>query len=137
MHVAAARLTPASLTAAATRASAPGSFWISMTRSYGIAPHYELAARLLHRMREFELPVIRPIGVVRSGLRDRSAAPNQAGGAPEALLEIDPEFADALHRVEDGDELILLTWLHLADRECLQTHPMGDESIPLSGVFRT
>src|SRR5579862_4228941 len=36
MHVAPARLTPASLIAAATRASAPGSFLISMARSYGI-----------------------------------------------------------------------------------------------------
>src|SRR5262245_49140137 len=35
-QVAAARLTPASLIAAATRASAPGSFSISMTRSNGI-----------------------------------------------------------------------------------------------------
>ena len=36
MHVAAARFTPASLIAVATRASAPGSFGISMTRSNGI-----------------------------------------------------------------------------------------------------
>ncbi len=36
-----------------------------------------------------------------------------------------------------GDELLLLTWLHLADRSVLQTHPTGDPSIPLTGVFRT
>jgi hypothetical protein len=36
-HVAAARLTPASLIAAATRARAPGSFSISIARSNGIA----------------------------------------------------------------------------------------------------
>jgi hypothetical protein len=36
MHVAAARFTPASLIAAATRARAPGSFLISTTRSNGI-----------------------------------------------------------------------------------------------------
>ena len=58
-------------------------------------------------------------------------------GAPEALLEIDPALADALHRIEPGDELIVLTWLHLADRRVLQTHPTGDERIPLTGVFRT
>jgi len=83
------------------------------------------------------LPVVRPIGVVRSSLHDPSAAPNQAGGAPEALLEIDPAFVDALHRIEPGDELLLLTWLHLADRDVLQVHPMDDESIPLTGVFKT
>src|SRR5262249_13195361 len=64
--------------------------------------------------------------------------PNQAfEGAPDALLEIATAYTDALHRVETGDELIVLTWLHLGDREVLQTHPRGDESIPLTGVFRT
>jgi tRNA-Thr(GGU) m(6)t(6)A37 methyltransferase TsaA len=81
--------------------------------------------------------VIEPIGVIRSTLRDRSAAPNQAEGAPGAQIEIDPRFADALHRIEAGDQLIVLTWLHLADRDVLETHPMGDTSIPLTGVFRT
>jgi tRNA-Thr(GGU) m(6)t(6)A37 methyltransferase TsaA len=52
-------------------------------------------------------------------------------------LEIEPAFADALHRVEPGDELVVLTWLHLADRSVLQTHPQDDEAIPLTGVFRT
>jgi tRNA-Thr(GGU) m(6)t(6)A37 methyltransferase TsaA len=46
-------------------------------------------------------------------------------------------LADALHRLEPGDELIVLTWLHLAARDVLQTHPAGDERIPLTGVFRT
>jgi tRNA-Thr(GGU) m(6)t(6)A37 methyltransferase TsaA len=82
--------------------------------------------------------LLHPIGVVRSTLRAPADAPNQAfEGAPEALLEIDPALAEALHRVRAGDELILLTWLHLADRAVLQTHPTGDTSIPLTGVFRT
>ena len=82
--------------------------------------------------------VVRRIGVVRSTLRSPADAPNQAfEGAPEALLEIEPRFADALHRIEVGDELILLTWFHLANRDVLQTHPTGDTSIPLTGVFRT
>jgi tRNA-Thr(GGU) m(6)t(6)A37 methyltransferase TsaA len=81
---------------------------------------------------------VRPIGIVRSTLRDVRDAPNQAfEGAPEALLEIDPAFAPALHRVTSGQELILLTWLHRADRGVLQTHPRGDPSTPLTGVFAT
>jgi tRNA-Thr(GGU) m(6)t(6)A37 methyltransferase TsaA len=81
---------------------------------------------------------VRSIGVVRSSLRMPADAPNQAfQGAPGALLEIDPAFTEALHRVQPGDELILLTWLHLADRGVLQTHPTGDLTIPLTGVFRT
>ena len=89
-------------------------------------------------MDEHDPYVVHPIGVVRSTLRAPADAPNQAfEGAPDALLEIDPAFADALHRVQPGDELILLTWLHLADRAVLQTHPTGDTNIPLTGVFRT
>ena len=85
-----------------------------------------------------DLYTVRPIGVVRSSLRSSAEAPNQAfEGAPEAVLEVDAAYTDALHRVRPGDELIVLTWLHLADRDVLQTHPMGDTTIPLTGVFRT
>jgi len=81
---------------------------------------------------------VRPIGVVRSTLSTPAEAPNQAyEGAPDAVIEIEPTFTDALHRISVGDELIVLTWLHLADRGVLQTHPTGDTSIPLTGVFRT
>ena len=81
---------------------------------------------------------LRPVGVVRSALRERSEAPMQAfEGAPEATLEIDPVYADALHRVAPGTELIVVTWLHEADRSLLQVHPRDDESIPLTGVFAT
>lgn len=78
------------------------------------------------------------IGVVRSSLSATADAPNQAHeGAPAASIEIDPAYAAALNRVEPGDILIVLTWLHLGDRTVLETHPRGDESIPLTGVFRT
>jgi tRNA (Thr-GGU) A37 N-methylase len=80
--------------------------------------------------------VITPIGVVRSSLSQREDAPNQAfEGAPGAILEVDLKFAPALHRVSRGTELIVVTWLHAADRSVLQTHPMSDQTIPLTGVF--
>jgi tRNA-Thr(GGU) m(6)t(6)A37 methyltransferase TsaA len=79
-----------------------------------------------------------PIGIVRSPLRERADAPRQAfAGAPEAVLEIDSSVLPALHRVVPGTELIVVTWLHEADRSVLQTHPMDDERIPLTGVFAT
>jgi tRNA-Thr(GGU) m(6)t(6)A37 methyltransferase TsaA len=82
--------------------------------------------------------VVHPIGVVRSNLRSRDEAPRQASeGAPEALLVLDPRYAAGLHRVEPGDELVLLTWLHLSDRDVLQVHPRGDLSLPMTGVFAT
>lgn len=81
---------------------------------------------------------MRPIGVVRSTLRDQRDAPRQAfEGAPEATLEIDPRFAAALYRVTPGTELIVVTWLHEADRTILQVRPMDDELVPLTGVFAT
>lgn len=81
---------------------------------------------------------MRPIGIVRSSLRARQDAPRQAfEGAPEATLEIDSEFAPALDRVMPGVELIVVTWLHQADRTILRVHPMDDARIPLTGVFAT
>jgi len=81
---------------------------------------------------------VQPIGIVRSSLRQVGDAPNQAfEGAPEALLEIDPAYASALHLVTPGQDLILLTWLHRADRSVMQTHPRGDPNTPLTGVFAT
>jgi tRNA-Thr(GGU) m(6)t(6)A37 methyltransferase TsaA len=81
---------------------------------------------------------IDPIGVVRSELRDRSGAPRQAfEGAPGAILEIKPDMVPALHGVTSGMELIVVTWLHEADRRVLQVHPRDDERIPLTGVFAT
>jgi tRNA-Thr(GGU) m(6)t(6)A37 methyltransferase TsaA len=82
--------------------------------------------------------VLKPIGVVRSPLRDRADAPRQANeGAPDAWIVLEPSFADALQGVGVGDELVILTWLHLADREILQVHPRDDETRPLTGVFAT
>ena len=81
---------------------------------------------------------ITPIGVVRSNLRNRRDAPRQAfEGAPEATLELEPEFAPALDRVTSGTQLIVVTWLHQADRTVLQVHPRDDERMPLTGVFAT
>ena len=79
-----------------------------------------------------------PIGYIRSELRSLDEAPRQGSeGAPDAWLEVDPEFARGLSRITAGDELIVVTWLHLADRAVLETHPRNDASIPLTGVFAT
>jgi tRNA-Thr(GGU) m(6)t(6)A37 methyltransferase TsaA len=79
-----------------------------------------------------------PIGVVRSTLRTRADAPRQGSeGAPDASIVVEPSFADALHGLRVGDELIVLTWLHEADRDVLQVHPRDDESRPITGVFAT
>ena len=81
---------------------------------------------------------LRPIGTVRSPLTDPASAPRQgAEGALEAWVEIDPEYADALAGVGAGDEVVILTWLHLGRRDVLQVHPRDDLRRPLTGVFAT
>jgi tRNA-Thr(GGU) m(6)t(6)A37 methyltransferase TsaA len=81
---------------------------------------------------------VKPVGVVRSPLRARADAPRQGSeGAPAARIVLEPSFADALEGIRVGDRLVLVTWLHEADRSVLQVHPRDDESRPLTGVFAT
>ena len=79
-----------------------------------------------------------PIGQIRSTLKSTHEAPCQGSeDAPDAWLEIDPAYAGGLKGVTAGDELIVITWLHQADREVLQVHPRGNVMNPLTGVFAT
>ena len=81
---------------------------------------------------------IEPIGFIRSTLTQLEDAPMQGDeGAPEAWLELKPLVAQGLAGIKAGDELIVLTWLHLAQRDVLQVHPRGDINRPLTGVFAT
>jgi tRNA-Thr(GGU) m(6)t(6)A37 methyltransferase TsaA len=81
---------------------------------------------------------LQPVGFIRSALKTREGAPRQgAEGAPEAWLEIEPQFAEALLGIEVGHELIVITWLHQADRTVLKNHPRSDPSRPVTGVFFT
>jgi len=82
--------------------------------------------------------LLHAIGVVRSPLARRADAPRQGDeGAPDATILVDPAYATALEGIGVGDELVLLTWLHEADRSVLQVHPRDDASRPLAGVFAT
>ena len=82
-------------------------------------------------------PVV-AIGRVHSVLVDRTGAPKQGDeGAPEARLEVFPAYTPALEGVTAGSDVIVLTWLHEADRTVLRVHPRGDRRRPLAGVFAT
>ena len=81
---------------------------------------------------------LRPIGVISSELRSLADAPMQGSeGAPDAWLEIDAALAPALDGIAAGDELIVITWFHRADRAVLQTRPRSDPRNPMTGVFAT
>jgi len=81
---------------------------------------------------------IDPIGVIRSELASREAAPNQGSeGGPDAWLEVYSAFAEGLEGIGVGDDVILITWFHKAHRDRLKLHPRRDKSRPLTGVFST
>ena len=81
---------------------------------------------------------LRPVGVIHSALKTRAEAPKQGHeGAPDAWLEIHSFALAAMDGVAPGDELLILTWLHQANRETLKVHPRSDPSRRLTGVFAT
>jgi tRNA-Thr(GGU) m(6)t(6)A37 methyltransferase TsaA len=81
---------------------------------------------------------LEPIGFIRSDLKCRDEAPRQGlEGAPDAWLEVNPCFVEALQGIVVGQELIIVTWLHEARRNRLKVHPRGDKSSALTGAFST
>ena len=78
------------------------------------------------------------IGKIHSSLKRLEDCPLQEReNAPQATAEILPEFVEALSHLKPGDEIILLTWLHKADRSVLSTRPRNDPKAPMTGVFAT
>jgi tRNA-Thr(GGU) m(6)t(6)A37 methyltransferase TsaA len=79
-----------------------------------------------------------PVGYVRSRLKERAQAPRQGrDAAVNATIEILPAYAGALGGIEAWSHLVIICWLHRADRGVLSVHPRGDSGVPLSGVFST
>ena len=90
------------------------------------------------RSLENESGRLRPIGTIRSELKERKGAPKQGSeGAPDAWIDILPWAADALSGLTIGDELIVITWLHEARRDVFKVHPRSNPHNPLTGVFAT
>ncbi|QRP45728.1 tRNA (N6-threonylcarbamoyladenosine(37)-N6)-methyltransferase TrmO [Amycolatopsis sp. FDAARGOS 1241] len=86
-------------------------------------------------MADFQL---RPIARVQSTLDSLDSAPKQGEeGAPSAWLVFEPEVAEGLADLRTGQQVLLFTWLHLADRSVLSVRPRSDPSRPPAGVFST
>lgn len=84
---------------------------------------------------KFELRVI---GSVESPLTSLDEAPRQSDeGAPPATLVFEPDVAGGLQGLAVGDAIIVITWLHLSDRNMLRVHPRDDHTRPSTGVFST
>jgi L-fuculose-phosphate aldolase len=99
--------------------------------------------------------IVRPIGFVQSVLKDPADAPKQGALTDqEAEIVVDLAFLAALDGLErrvapageavSGDrphrksgKIIVLCWMHGADRARLKVHPQGQEELPERGVFST
>ncbi len=96
--------------------------------------------RGLFRGPEPELPepepiLLRPIGVVRSSLRDLRY---RDASAQVATLVLYPELAPALTGLDGFSHAIVLTWLDRVsdeERQRLTEHPAGDTALPEIGVL--
>jgi tRNA-Thr(GGU) m(6)t(6)A37 methyltransferase TsaA len=81
---------------------------------------------------------LRPVGMIHSNLKTRREAPKQGSeGAPDAWVEVLPPLADALDGLAAGDEILIITWLHQANRDVLKVRPRSDPRNRLTGVFAT
>jgi tRNA-Thr(GGU) m(6)t(6)A37 methyltransferase TsaA len=58
-------------------------------------------------------------------------------GAPDAWILFEEEVRDAMRDLRQGDEMIVLTWLHEAARDVQLVHPRDDLTVPETGVFST
>jgi tRNA-Thr(GGU) m(6)t(6)A37 methyltransferase TsaA len=83
-------------------------------------------------------PYLKLIGIVHGDIKTRAEAPkNYDESRRTGTLEIYPEYGEALDGIEVGQTIVVLFWLHQADREVLKVYPRGDQSRGLRGVFAT
>lgn len=79
-----------------------------------------------------------PIGMLHCGLRTPADAPKNYNESTETgMLEIFPQYLEAMDGIEVGQTLVVLFWLHEARRDLLNVYPRGDRSRGLRGVFAT
>jgi tRNA-Thr(GGU) m(6)t(6)A37 methyltransferase TsaA len=81
---------------------------------------------------------LRPIGTIRSTIKNRKEAPKQGlEGAPDAWLEVKSFAARGYQGISAGDDLFVVTWLHQGRRDVLRVRPRSDPQRALTGVFAT
>lgn len=103
----------------------------------------ERVKRLFARRRDEAPPdlpeiAIRPIGVVRNGVRER---PADGWDDVRSRIVLRPELAEALLGLDTFSHVQVLFWPHLIPREVLgskpRLHPRDDPANPLQGVLAT
>jgi len=78
------------------------------------------------------------IGEVQSKLKTIEDCPLQESeSAPAASIKIFPKFTDGIENIKEGSQLLLLTWLHQADRSVIKCITRRNYGTPKVGVFST
>jgi len=81
---------------------------------------------------------IKPVGIIHSYLQSREDTPRNFDISNEiGIIEIRPEYLEAMEKIEVGQTIVVLSWLHKARRDLLKVYPRGDQSRGLHGVFAT
>lgn len=78
---------------------------------------------------------VKPIGTVVSPVKE--AHPPDYFKELTCLLEIEPEFEEALDGLETETFILVLFYFHKSKDYPMKVHPRGDLSRPLKGVFAT
>lgn len=82
--------------------------------------------------------ILKFIGTIHSELKKIEDCPLQENeNAPEASIVIFKEFTEGIKDISAGSEIMLLTWLHKADRSVVKCIPRREYGSPLIGVFST
>ena len=85
-----------------------------------------------------EPPRLTIIGMLHGDILSRDDAPkNYSESERCGTLEIFPAFQEGLDGIEAGQTIVVLFWLHQAERDVLKVYPRGDRSRGLRGVFST
>ena len=78
------------------------------------------------------------IGKIHSPLKKFEDCPLQENEeAPEATVEIYPEFLEGIKDIKPGSMILLFTWLHEADRTVITCVTRRNYNSPKVGVFST
>ncbi len=82
--------------------------------------------------------ILKPIGVIRSPITEPGQAPKQGSEAAiRGQLILDKRYREGLTGIKEGAKILILYWMHLAERDVLQVHPRGDLKRAIRGVFST
>lgn len=78
------------------------------------------------------------IGKVHSTLINIDECPLQENEhSPIATLEVYPQYLEGIKDIKEGSEILLLTWLHAADRNVTKCRPRNNKEGEFVGVFST